>query len=304
MKCLVTGGLGFIGSWVVDSLIEKNHEVIIIDNLSTGNKENLNKKAKLYQLDIRDKKLSEILEKEKPDYVFHLAAQINVRNSLENPKNDADINILGTLNLLDSCLKYKIKKIIFSSTGGAIYGGKVKIPTSEGERENPESPYGIAKLTIEKYLEMYKQVHGLDYVTLRYANVYGPRQNIKGEAGVVALFIEKMLKNEQCKINGSGEQTRDYVFVKDVAKANILALNLSGIFNVGTGIETSVNSLFLKLKSLLNYEKDAEHLQEKKGEVSRSCLDANKLRSKDWTPDYSFDQGLAETLNFYKNKRK
>jgi len=303
MKILVTGGAGFIGSWVVDTLINKDFNVVVIDNLSSGSKENLNKKAKFYEIDIRDKKIDEIFQNEKIDYVFHLAAQINLRESIKNPVEDANINILGALNILNNCVKHKIKKFIFSSTGGAIYGDDCKIPTSETEEEKPMSPYGVAKLAIEKYLEFYKKVYGLDYVSLRYSNVYGPRQNSKGEAGVVAIFIDKLLLGEQPIINGSGEQTRDYVYVKDVAEANILALKLSGVFNVGTGKETEVNEIFRKIVNIMNSNLKEIHGPEIKGEQMRSCLDPGKLIKKDWGIGYDLEKGLKETINYFKNKR-
>lgn len=303
MKILVTGGAGFIGSWVVDTLINKDFNVVVIDNLSSGSNENLNKKAKFYEIDIRDKKIDEIFQNEKIDYVFHLAAQINLRESIKNPVEDANINILGALNILNNCVKHKIKKFIFSSTGGAIYGDDCKIPTSETEEEKPMSPYGVAKLAIEKYLEFYKKVYGLDYVSLRYSNVYGPRQNSKGEAGVVAIFIDKLLLGEQPIINGSGEQTRDYVYVKDVAEANILALKLSGVFNVGTGKETEVNEIFRKIVNIMNSNLKEIHGPEIKGEQMRSCLDPGKLIKKDWGIGYDLEKGLKETINYFKNKR-
>tara|TARA_Y100000034_G_scaffold79823_1_gene95801 strand:+ start:12280 stop:13185 length:906 start_codon:yes stop_codon:yes gene_type:complete len=299
-KALVTGGAGFIGSWVVDYLIHEGFNVIVIDNLSTGSKDNLNKKAKFYELDIKDKNILEIFEKEKPEYVYHLAAQINVRESIKDPLEDSKTNVLGSLNILNSCIKHNVKKFIFSSTGGAIYGDDCKIPTSEEEKEGPLSPYGISKLTIEKYLKFYKDVYGLDYVSLRYSNVYGPRQNSKGEAGVVSIFINKLILGETPIINGSGKQTRDYIYVKDVAKANILALNLSGIFNVGTSKETNVNELFRKITENRGIQTKAIHGPEIKGEQMRSCLDSTKLIEKGWKIEYNLDKGLKETIEYFK----
>ena len=301
-KVLVTGGAGFIGSFIVDYLIDKGFEVIVIDNLSSGNRDNLNEKAKFYEADIRDKNTLDIFEKEKPDCVYHLAAQINVRDSIKDPLKDSKINILGTLNILDSCIKYNVKKFIFSSTGGAIYGDNCNIPTSEKEKEEPLSPYGISKLTIEKYLKFYKNVHGLDYVSLRYSNVYGPRQNSKGEAGVVSIFINKILSGENPAINGSGKQTRDYVYVKDIAKANVLALSLSGIYNVGTSKETSVNELFSKIMGKMDVSNEVIHSPEVKGEQMRSCLDSRKLTGEGWKIDYDLDKGLKETIEYFKSK--
>ena len=305
---ICTGGCGFIGSWIVDTLIEDGYKVIVVDNLSSGSLKNLNKKAEFYKMDIRDNRIKEVFRKHKPEYVIHTAAEINVRESIINPIESADVNILGTLNLLNNCVKFKVKKFIFSSTGGAIYGEDSIIPTPESEAEIPESPYGISKLSIEKYLNFYKNVHGLDYVALRYSNVFGPRQNYKGEAGVVAIFINKLLSGEEVIINGDGEQTRDYCFVKDVAQANILALNLSasdssGVFNVGTGEEISVNKLFKDIQLLLNREQSPRHINTIKGELVRSCLDATKIKREGWNNNYSFSEGLKETVDFFKEEK-
>lgn len=300
MKILITGGCGFIGSWTVDALIKDGHKVIVVDNLSTGLIENLNKKSIFYEMDIRDNKIMDIFEKHRPDCVIHTAAEINVRESIINPILNADVNIIGTLNLLNNCAKFKVKKFIFSSTGGAIYKEDSIIPTTEDEEEIPESPYGISKLTIEKYLHFYKKIYNLDYVVLRYANIFGPRQNYKGEAGVVAIFINKILLGEEIIINGDGSQTRDYCFVKDVAQANVLALNLSGIFNVGNGIETNVNELFENIKRLLDSNSKPNYIPSIKGELLRSCLDATKLRKEGWKSKYTFNEGLKETVEFFK----
>ncbi len=303
MKILVTGGAGFIGSWVVDKLLEKGHEVAVIDNLSTGRRENLNAKARFYEIDIRDKNLFEIFERENFDYVFHLAAQINLRDSIKNPLNDCEINIIGSLNVIECSVKYKIKKIVFSSSGGAMYGDDIKMPTPETEKENPLSPYGIAKLSVEKYLNSFKEIYGLDYAALRYSNVYGPRQNAKGEAGVVCLFIDKMLSGEQIVINGSGEQTRDFVYVEDVADANVLALNLSRIFNVSTGIETSINEIFRKIKNEIGREVKETHGEEIAGELKRSCLSSEKLQREGWKMNYDLDKGIGETVGWFKREK-
>lgn len=304
-KILVTGGAGFIGSHIVDSLIDEGHEVIIIDNLSTGRKININLKARFYDYDLSNyDKIKEIFNKEKPTIIYHLAAQISVRNSVENPLNDAKQNILNTLNLLDLSAKNNLKRFIFSSTGGAIYGDK-KVPSSEKDAAEPISPYGCAKLSIEKYLNFYKEVYGLKFTILRYSNVYGPRQNPHGEAGVIAIFIKKILEGEKITIFG-GLQTRDFVYVGDVVNANILALNdnKSEIYNVGTGIETDIIDIFGKMSKISGYKQEANFLPKKKGEQMRSCLDCKNIKMNlNWRPLTSLNEGLELTyLWFLRNK--
>jgi len=307
MKILITGGAGFIGSHLVDALIKRKHKLIVVDNLSSGLKENLNPKAKFYYLDIRSKKLDNVFQKERPEIVFHCAAQINLRKSIAHPLKDARINILGSLNLLENCRKYKIKKFIFSSTGGAIYGDTKNIPTPEDFPANPPSPYGIAKLTIEKYLHYYYQVFGLPYFSLRYSNVYGPRQNPKNEAGVIAIFSEKILKGEQVVINGDGRQTRDYVYIDDVVRANLLALRRKGVgvFNIGTEKETSVREIFKMLKKITQTKIKAIYGPPIKGEQRRSCLAIKKAkRELGWSPKVRLDDGLKKTVQWFKKKIK
>ncbi|MBI5325183.1 MAG: NAD-dependent epimerase/dehydratase family protein [Ignavibacteriae bacterium] len=233
MKILVTGGAGFIASHITDAYINAGHDVFIIDNFSSGRKENVNHKATLIEMDINDEKVDELFKIEKFDIINHHAAQMDVRFSVDNPRFDATTNILGSLNLYESAKKYGVKKVIFASTGGAVYGEQDYFPADENHPTSPCSPYGIAKLANEKYLFYYKQIFGMEHVIFRYVNVYGPRQNPHGEAGVVAIFINKMLSGNQPVINGDGLNTRDYVFVEDVVKANLLALksNVSGIYN-------------------------------------------------------------------------
>jgi len=306
-KVLVTGGAGFIASHLQDKLIEKGYEVAVIDNLSTGDKKNLNKKAKFYKADIQDQKIYSIFSKEKPEAVFHYAAQISVRDSVQNPTEDAKTNILGSINILENCKKYNVKKIIFSSSGGAIYGQTAIFPTSENHKEIPLSPYAITKLSVEKYLNYYYKSFGLEFVALRFANVYGPRQNSKGEAGVVAIFSDKMIAKEQVVINGSGLQTRDFVFVDDIVSASVLALenNKAGIFNLGTARETDINTIFLKLKELLNPDCKEIHGPAQPGESERSCLDYSLARKTfGWEPEYNLEKGLKETADWFKNKNK
>ena len=306
-KYLVTGGAGFIGSHLVDKLIEQGNDVVVIDNLSTGKKENLNFKADFYNVDIQSPEISEIFKKVRPEVVFHYAAQIDVRKSVENPVESAKTNILGSLNILENCRKFGVKKVIFASTGGAIYGDAEIVPTPESYLAQPVSPYGIEKLTVEHYLNFYKREYGLDYLILRFANVYGPRQNSKGEAGVVAIFCDKILAGEQVIINGDGKQTRDFVFVGDIIRANILGIekNKSGIFNIGTGIETDINAIFGKLKKAFGLEIKENHIDKKSGEQKRSCLDFSKSKTEfGWQPQYSLEKGLEETKKWFQENGK
>ncbi|HZY10966.1 MAG TPA: NAD-dependent epimerase/dehydratase family protein, partial [Bacteroidota bacterium] len=225
MNILVTGGAGFIGSHVADACISSGHSVFIIDDLSMGKREYLNSNAKFLKMDIRDEKVREVFQKEKFDVLIHHAAQMDVRKSVDDPLFDASVNIVGTLNLLENCRSSGVRKFIFASTGGAIYGEQDYFPADETHPVRPCSPYGVSKLSIEKYLNYYHVVYGLNYICLRYANVYGPRQNPHGEAGVVAIFTSKMLSGDQPVINGNGKQTRDYVYVEDVVRANLSALS-------------------------------------------------------------------------------
>ncbi len=304
MKVLVTGGAGFIGSHTVDKLIEEGNNVFIIDNLSTGNKQNINKKAKFFNIDIRDKKISDIFKEEKFDSIFHFAAQINVRKSVEEPFFDIDVNINGTLNIITNFLKYgKGRKFIFSSTGGAIYGDTKTIPTSEKTIPFPLCPYGISKLGVEKFLHYYSYFNNLEYVALRYGNVYGPRQNPYSEAGVIAIFIGKILKGEICTIYGDGNQTRDFVFIEDVVKANLMCLkkNVKGVFNVGTNKETSVNKIFNCLKKISGKNIKAIYKDEKTGDIKRSCLKIDKIiKTVGWKPDIMIEKGIEKTYKWFK----
>ena len=301
-KVLVTGGAGFIGSHIVDEFIKEGLQVVVIDNLSTGKKSNLNPKAKFYKRDIRDKKIEKVFKREKPDYVCHQAAHIDLRESLKEPIFDADNNIIGTLNVLENCVKHKVKKFIFASTGGAIYGDASIIPTPEIYEAKPMSPYGISKLSIDNYLHFYHKVNKLPYISLRYANVYGPRQDSGGEAGVIAIFTEKLLRGEQPLIFGNGRQTRDYVYVGDVARANFLALKSKkvGRYNVGTGVETNVNNIFKGLVKVMGSKVKAKRVAGVLGEQKRSCL-ANKKIKKDLKLKVSVDleKGLKRTVEWF-----
>jgi UDP-glucose 4-epimerase len=301
----VTGGAGFIGSHIVDRLILEGDEVVIVDNLSTGKERNINKGAKFYKLDILHSKLEKIIKKEKPDVISHHAAQMDVRRSVEDPLFDAQVNILGFIHLLEYAVKFGTRHIVFASSGGAVYGEQTQFPAPESHLTAPVSPYGISKLAGEKYLYYYKQNSGLDYTALRYANVYGPRQDPFGEAGVVAIFTQKMLRNEQAVINGNGMQTRDYVFVEDVVEANMMAIRSKPVqtdtFNVGTGVETSVNQLYKILQSLTDSPLKEIHGPVKRGEQIRSVLDYSRIhKMMDWEPKISLKTGLEKTVNYFR----
>jgi UDP-glucose 4-epimerase len=306
LNILITGGAGFIASHIADAYISEGHNVSIVDDLSGGVLENINVKAKFYQLDIRSEKLKEVFQNEKIDVVNHLAAQMDVRRSVADPAFDASVNVLGGLNLFESARKHGVKRIIFSSTGGAIYGEQDYFPADENHPTRPLSPYGITKLCTEKYLFYYRAVYGIDHVILRYANVYGPRQNPHGEAGVIAIFCDKMLKGEQPIINGDGKQTRDYTYVGDVVQANILALKSRGsaIYNVGTGIENDVNKLFFELRKYLNPSCPEQHAPAKAGEQQRSVISYEKIEHElGWHPSVQLDEGLKLTAEYFKKKK-
>jgi len=305
MKILVTGGAGFIASQIADAYILEGHEVHILDNLSTGFEKNINPKTIFINSDITSQSILSLFKKERFDVVNHHAAQIDVRKSVNDPIFDANTNILGTINLLQAAVKTGVKKFMFASTGGAVYGEQKYFPADEKHPTNPVSPYGITKLCIEKYLFFYKIEYKLNYTILRYANVYGPRQNPFGEAGVVAIFTNKLLKNENPVINGDGEQTRDYVFVEDVVKANVIALNdnTSDIYNIGTGVETSVNELFAKLNQISGSKASEKHGPAPKGEQARSVITSDKLYKKfNWKPSIKIEEGLKKTFESFKSK--
>jgi len=305
MKILVTGGAGFIASHIVDAYVDKGHSVVIIDNLSTGRIENVNPEAKFVKADIQDESIADIFKAEKFDVVNHHAAQMDVRRSVEDPIYDAKINALGMLNILQNCMKHGVKEVIFSSSGGAIYGEQDYFPADENHKTQPYSPYGITKLIGEKYLFFYALTYGLKYTALRYANVYGPRQNPHGEAGVVAIFATRLLRGEQPIINGTGEQTRDFVYVKDVVQANVLALNQSenDVFNIGTAKETNINQLYGMLNVLAGSSFGEKHGPAKEGEQLRSVVDSRKAEGiLNWKPQYDLLLGLKETVEFFRAK--
>lgn len=307
MKILVTGGAGFIGSWVSDAFVTQGHEVVIIDDLSTGIEENLPKSAEFIKCDIRDfDSVEKIISDFKPDIIDHHAAQIDVRKSVDNPMHDAEINILGTLHLIESSMRHGVKKFIFASTGGAIYGEPEIIPADEKTDPFPISPYGTSKYAIEKYLGYYNSVHGFDYVALRYANVYGPRQNPHGEAGVVAIFCNRILSGQSCTVFGDGGQTRDYVYVEDIAKANLQSLDAPvGSYNIGTGLETSVNDLISALKKSSGTDFEVYYGEERPGEVqsiSLEALQAEKILG--WKPNVELEEGIQKTWDWFNQNSK
>jgi UDP-glucose 4-epimerase len=303
VKVLVTGGAGFIGSHVVDTYIANGYEVVVVDDLSTGRTSNLNPAAAFYKMDIRSSGLAEVIEKEKPDSINHHAAQMDVRRSVVDPMFDADVNVRGSINLIECARRYGVKRFVYISTGGAVYGEPVYLPCDEEHPINPICPYGASKHTVEHYLYMYQVNYGLDYTVIRYPNVYGPRQDPHGEAGVVAIFTGMMMNGEQVTINGDGDQTRDFVYVGDCARASLLALtreDTNGIFNLGCGSGTSVNQIFNALKRITGYQLDAVHGPAKLGETSHIYLDASKARRfLGWVPSVSLEEGLEKTVEYF-----
>lgn len=303
MKVLVTGGAGFIGSHIVDALIEAGHDVVVIDDLFTGHEKNVNPKARFYKLDVRDPAVFDLFTAEKFDIVSHQAARGNVRASMEDPMIYADVNVRGGINLLECCRKFGTKKIIYSSTGGCVYGELQYLPADEKHPIQPRDPYGASKASFELYLPVYAMNYGLNYTILRYPNVYGPRQDPFGEAGVVSIFIGQMLQNVQAIINGDGEQLRDYVYIADVVRANILALTKGngGTYNLGWGTGVSVNHIFRNLKMMTNYLLDEVHGPPKLGEVRNCYLDAGKIKHElGWDPLVTLGEGLRNTLDFFR----
>ncbi len=305
MKVLVTGGAGFIGSHVVDALIEQGHTVVVVDDLSTGKAEFINPQARFYQVDIRTPELAEVLHRERPELINHHAAHADVRRSVTDPRHDADVNILGSLNLLECARQHGAGKLVYASTGGAIYGEPIYLPCDENHPLNPICPYGVSKLTVERYVSYYGHAYGLQYATLRYPNVYGPRQDPTGEAGVVAIFARQMLLGERVIINGTGDQQRDFLYVADVVRANILAQDhLDGLtYNLGTGVGTSVNDLFALMAGETGYDAKPTHGPPKAGETFKIYLDATKARQElNWQPQTSLDEGLTRTIASFRNQ--
>jgi UDP-glucose 4-epimerase len=302
-KFLVTGGAGFIGSHLVDRLIDDGHHVAIVDDLSTGSLENVNPKAAFHKIDIRSKDLDAVFDKEKPDYVNHHAAQMDVRRSVREPMFDADVNVLGSINLIENCMRHNVKKIVYISTGGAVYGEPDYLPVDEAHPIRPLCQYGISKHTVEHYLYFYGHTYGIRYTVLRYPNVYGPRQNPFGEAGVNAIFIGKMLAGEAPAIFGDGEQLRDYVYVSDIVAANIAAIECGDgqVYNIGSGIGTSVNQIYEKLQQIIGFSAPPIYSEARTGEIQRTYLESSKAGCElGWSAQIGFDEGLRKTVEWFR----
>lgn len=302
-RILVTGGAGFIASHVSDHLVAAGHEVAVVDNLSMGKREYVPGAAQFYPYDIKSPETFDLICRWQPQVIVHHAAQMSVQVSVSNPVLDAQENILGSLNLFQAAAQARVEKIIFASTGGAMYGNEAPLPAREEDPARPEAPYGIAKLAVEHYMHFYHREHGIIPICLRYANVFGPRQNGQGEAGVVAIFIEKFLAGQQPRINGDGLQTRDFVFVGDIVAANLLALNYprAGTFNIGTGNETDILTIYLEVQKLMGSPLGPAHGPAKPGEQRRSVLNsALAQRELGWQPRTDLTAGLAQTVAAFK----
>ncbi|MDP9486547.1 MAG: SDR family oxidoreductase [Actinomycetota bacterium] len=302
MRVLLTGGAGFIGSHVAEALLARGHEVCVVDDLSSGKRENVPKGADFFEADVRTG-CAEVFRSFRPEALCHQAAQMDVRRSVREPDLDADVNVLGTVRLLEACVAHGVGRVVFASTGGAVYGEQDEFPAPEEHPQYPVSPYGVSKLAGERYLNYYRAQYGLPYAALRYANVYGPRQDPHGEAGVVAIFSGNLAAGRPSTIFGTGEQTRDYVYVGDVARANVLALEgdpPSGAYNVGTGIETSVAALYEKMLALTGRDLPPERGPARPGEQSRSSVDPTKAaRELGWKPEVDLASGLERALRFF-----
>ncbi|MFA5186026.1 MAG: NAD-dependent epimerase/dehydratase family protein [Patescibacteria group bacterium] len=303
---IVTGGAGFIGSHLVDALIKKGYKTIVVDDLSTGSKDNLNPKAEFKKMDIREPAAAALVKRLKPDVIFHLAAQASVPVSVKDPVMDAETNVMATLRLMEAAAEVKVGKFIFAGTGGALSSEKVKLPTDEKNAAAPQSPYAIAKVASEYYGAFFRAARGLPFTSFRFANVYGPRQNPHGEAGVIAIFCKRMLAKEPVRINGTGLQTRDYVYVTDVVDALLKGLDrtkTAGPYHVGTGKEASVKELFERLSRLNGYGEKPVKGPADIGAPKRSALDSRKLRRETgWKPKTSLEQGLRTTAVWFKKR--
>jgi UDP-glucose 4-epimerase len=306
VRILVSGGAGFIGSHVVDRFIEAGHEVAVVDNLTTGDARWVNRRARLHVVDLRSARLTRVFEQERPEVVAHLAAQASVGRSVTDPRFDASVNVGGGLGLLECCRKVGVRRVIYSSSGGAGYGDTDVIPTPESHPTLPISPYGITKVAMEHYVNAWSDIFGISGISLRYANIYGPRQNPQGEAGVIAIFCHRLLTGQIPMINGDGEQTRDYTYVEDVAAANLKALEhpeVTGPVNISTGVETSVNDLYRALMAASGSKVAARHAPARPGEQRRSCLSpAQAERVLGWEPTVTLAEGLARTFRFFQKE--
>lgn len=304
MKVLVTGGAGFIGSHVVDALLGAGQTVVVVDDLSSGKQSNVDARARFHLADIRDSDaLAEIFDKEQPEAISHQAAKVNVRESMEKPVLYADVNVLGSLNLLEQARRTGVKKFVYASTGGAVYGEPQFLPVTEGHPVNPLDPYGASKHHVEHYLHLYHENFRLQYTILRYPNVYGPRQDPFGEAGVVAIFCRMMLRGEQPTINGTGKQERDFVYVGDIARANLMALEgeHDGIYNLGSCLGTDINTLFGKLSEIALFAAEPKYGPPKVGEIFKSIIDASKARQDfGWEPTVKLEDGLQKTVEYFR----
>jgi UDP-glucose 4-epimerase len=314
MKALVSGGAGFIGSTLVDRLLGEGHEVVVVDNLATGTVDNLasaeadhGDRLQFHELDIRDPKLVDLVDQSAPEVVFHLAAQADVRVSVADPVFDATVNLVGGLNLLEASRQAGARKLVFASSGGTIFGepSPESLPVDESHSQHPVSPYGVAKKAFGDYLEAYRQLHGFDYTALALANVFGPRQDPHGEAGVVAIFAGRLLAGEPCTIFGTGDQTRDFVFVSDVADAFARAADAASgaLLNIGTGVETSVNALYEVMNRVSGAGLDAVYAPARPGELDRSALDCTRAKDQlGWAPSTLLDDGVRATLDWFRDR--
>ncbi len=302
MKVLVTGGAGFIGSHIVDALVGTGCTVTVVDDLSTGRLENINPRVNFFRAGVESADLIEVIAAERPDTVMHQAAQVDVQRSLREPGSDAEANILGVINLLEACRRYGVRKVVYASSA-AVYGTPHYLPVDEKHPVKPQSPYGISKFAAEHYLRIYNEIYGIQFTVLRYANVFGPRQDASGEGGVVAIFIKRVMQGEAPPVFGDGEQSRDFIFVKDVAAANLAAIHRGSgrILNIGTGAGTSVNNLFQSIRKITGSQLEPSYYPARPGDIVHSRLTNEKAREElDWSPSFSLEEGLRESVQFYK----